>query len=177
MHNHVNTKGIVVSNELDMIQEAKDNTLFDFLSGLPYAVEGIVLVRKAGPGLVIEADPYGWIGVAMTPLDDHLQLLGLLCASYEAVVGTRDHSFAGVVSHLSASNQAIEAYRLRHYLDQLDVKWSSNGDFDARMELADYETAGFKTITTEDGEVSAQTPVGVYCLTRTGQTCILDLWL
>ena len=76
MHNHVNTKGITVSNELDLIKDAEKNSLVEFLSGLAYAVCGLVVVRKAGSKLEVEADPFNWL-VAATPLNDELDLIAL----------------------------------------------------------------------------------------------------
>lgn len=66
-----------------MIEEAKDNSLLEFLSGLPYVVCDLVVVRKAGSSLEIEADPYGWLIVA-TPLDDELDALVRLSVDYES---------------------------------------------------------------------------------------------
>ena len=83
MHNHVNTKGIIVSNELQLIEDAAHNSLLEFFSGLPYSVGNVLVVRKVGSDLEVVADPYGWL-VAATPLDDHLDRLAARCALYEA---------------------------------------------------------------------------------------------
>jgi len=165
-----------VSNELNRIEKEKDNTLFDFLSGLPYAVDGIVLVRKAGPGLIVEADPYGWVGVALTPLDDQLNLLGEMCASYEAIVGSYTH---GKLSHISAATQAIDAYRLRNCLNEKDVEWRPKGRFGVTISSLSFYLADFEVNENQEGELSARTPAGVYVFTPSGdnEEVTLNLWL
>lgn len=127
MHNHVNTKGITVSNELEMIKEAESNSLVEFLSGLAYVVADLVVVRKEGAGLTIEADPYNWVGVAVTPLDDELDLLADMCQNYQSVVGKPDHSFVGTTSHLSACLQAVEVYNLKKHLLDLGLEYTGSG--------------------------------------------------
>lgn len=90
-----------MSNELNLIQEAEGNSLFEFLGGLPYTVCGLVVVRKAGSSLEIEADPWGWL-VAVTPLDDELDALIRLCVAYEA-------ARAKGAEHFEAAQQALNS--------------------------------------------------------------------
>ena len=174
---HVNAKGINVSNPLDMIQEVEGNTLLDFLSGLHYVVDELVVVRKDGAGLIVEADPYGWIGVALTPLDDELQLLGQMCVSYEAVVGSYDPMTDGKRSHRSAATQVIEAYRLRNCLNGLDIEWRARGRFGVTISASSFHRANFEKSENECGEVSAKTPTGVYVFSSNGHEVSLNLWL
>lgn len=199
MHNHVNTKGITVSNELkkpyllpeidlraieannelNMIKEAANNTLLEFLSGLPYVVADLVIVRKEGAGFVVEADPYNWVGVAATPLDDELDLLGQMCETYEEIVGSLDRLTNGKLTHISAATQAIEVYELRNHLNKLDVEWRPSGRLGTTISSLSFFLADFEIVSNEYDEVSARTPVGLYVFTPSGdnEEVTLDLWL
>jgi hypothetical protein len=128
----------------------------------------------------VEADPYGWIGVALTPLDDELQLLGQMCVSYEAVVGSYDPMTDGKRSHRSAATQVIEAYELRNWLNKMNVEWQPSGRFGVVISSLSFYLADFEvTATNSFGEVSARTPVGSYAFTPSedGEKVTLDLWL
>lgn len=179
MHNHVDTKGIIVSNELKLIEEAKNNSLLELLSGLPYVVWDVMVVRKQGTDLVVEADPYGWVGVAATPLDNELELLGQMCNSYEAIVGSYDPMTQGKRSHVSAAGQAIEAFLLRSHLDGLDIEWRPSGRFGVVISSLSFHLADLEVSSNAWGETSAKTPVGVYTFTPSGdgEEVTLSLWL
>lgn len=126
MHNHVNTKGIIVNNELKKIQEAEQNSLFEFLAGLSYSVCGLVVVRKSGAAIDVEADPWGWL-VAATPLNDELDLLADMCKSYESVVGCYDPTTGGKMDHLRAATLVVDAYKLKKHLLDLGLEYTGSG--------------------------------------------------
>jgi len=167
---------MTVSN---LIVRAAGNSLLEFLSGRPYLVDDLVVVRKEGEGLVVEADPYGRVGVTVTPLDDKLQLLAEMCASYEAIVGSYDPMTEGKLSHRSAATQAIQAYKLRNCLNELDIEWRSQGRFGVVISPLSFYLADFEVAENEEGEVSAKTPVGVFVFDYNPdrEEVTLNLWL
>lgn len=157
MHNHVNTKGIIVSNELKKIEDAAQNTLFEFLSGLAYAVLDLVVVRKEGAELIVEADPYGWLA-AVTPLNDQIDLLADMCADYERVVGCYDPTTGGKMDHLGAATLAVDAYNLKNCLLVLDVEYTDR-NFGVDLSAEAFAESPFSWGSDQE---SILTPVGSY---------------
>lgn len=169
MHNHVNTKGIDamksnwIDNELksieDLAEEASGNNLQDFLSGLPYILAGIVLI-KDGAEVEVE-DPRGLMEYGFV-YQDEVELIIDLCQNYETLMGSFDPTTGSRYYHSTAVVLSIEAYNLKGHLLNLHLEYTDRG-LGVDLSATAFSAAGFSWA---DDQETVFTAVGSYAGTR-----------